>query len=341
MAEVLSQSQIDALLKGLTTPGAAEVPVAPAQKIKEYDFKTPKKFTKEQLKTLNSLHDNFARFLSSYISGAMRVYCEARVSQIEEYRYYEYNNALPDSVLIGMVNMKPKDDNLDESIMLVDMSPSLGFFMIDRLLGGSGDGFNVNREFSDIEIAIMQNVFTKLTTYLQESWSNYIDVKTDLHSIETNSRLMQAYMPDDTVVIVLIDVKLKNLSGTMTICIPAINLEEMIDQFSTRVTKSEKKRDIDKEEYRKQLILESIRNSELQMNVVLDKIDVDLHDILSLQVNDIIPLNKKVDEPASVIVEDAEWFNVMLGQTRTKRAIKIDGIKIDLGDAVNRQTLGQ
>ncbi len=243
MAEALSQSQIDALLKGLQQGEVAPESegASRGKRVKEYDFKSPKKFTKEQLRTLDSLHENLSRMLSTYLTGVLRFYCEARVMQIEEQRYYEYNNALPDSALIAMVELKPEDSNFDEATLMLDLSTQLGFSMIDRLLGGSGDEYNLKREFTEVEVAILGNIFNKFAQYIREAWNSYIHVTTTLTSLETNPRLLQIHAPEDVVVIVLLEIKLKNLVGTMSICIPAMNLEELMANFANKYARAPKR----------------------------------------------------------------------------------------------------
>lgn len=322
MLEILSQNQIDELLSGINS---GEVEVGSDEKrIREYDFKTPRKFTKEQLKTLGRLHENLSRLISSYLSGALRVFCEVSVLQIEEQRYYEYSNALPDNAMIGMMEMKPANENFDEATLILNMSTSVGFLIIDRFLGGSGEGYDMDRDFSDIELAILENVLKKISRYMQEAWNNYIDVKIDFTSIETNPRMVQTQSPEDIVVIVALNVKVKNLTGTISICIPSMNLEEMIESFSSRYIKSAKKLDVDKDAVRKQVILGSVKNSGLEMKAVLHEFQVDLQDILQLQVGDVIPLNKRVNSDIYLMVDNIPWFEAKLGETKLRKAVKIN-----------------
>ena len=109
MADVLSQSQIDELLNSFSSQGTKAFDEieehANNKKIKNYDFKMPKKFTKEQLKIIDGIFENYGRILSSYLTGLMRTYCKVEVLQIEEQRYYEFNNALPDYVMMSMINL--------------------------------------------------------------------------------------------------------------------------------------------------------------------------------------------------------------------------------------------
>ncbi len=328
MPEKLSQGQIDALFKRINS-GETDITGeddAANRKIKDYDFKSPKKFTKEQLRALDSLHENFSRVLSSYFSGLLRMFCEVSVLQIEEQRYFEYSNALPDSALIGMIDLKPQDNRYSEATLIMDMSTSIGFFMIDRLLGGSGDGYNLTREYTDIEIAILQYVFNKIAGHLQVAWCNYIDVEASLNSIETNSRLLQALAPEDIVVIVVLNVKIKNLTGNMSICIPAVNLEEMISSFSLKYMRTAKRQSAENEELKKQIILNALTDSNLEIKAVLHEFQMDLKDILQLQVADVIPLSKKISSDIFITVDETPWFTARLGETKIKKAVKLNNM---------------
>lgn len=328
MADILSQNQIDALLKGLHS-GEVEVDEEESssnKKIKEYDFRSPKKFTKEQLRTLDSLHENLSRILSSYFSGVLRVFCELSVLQIEEQRYYEYNNALPDNALIGIVDMKPDDDNLDDATVLVDMSSSIGFFMMDRLLGGTGERYEIDRDLTDIEVAIMENVFKKISSYISEAWSSYIDVKTEMRSVETNPRLVQVHSADEVVVIVSLDMKVKDLTGTLNICLPGIRLEQFMKTFKLKYAKTSKKQDAEKEADRRRSIKTSIDESDLEIKAILHNFELDLQDVLQLQINDVIPLEKKADSDIDLTICDVTWFKAEMGKTKSKKAVKISSL---------------
>lgn len=325
MADILSQNQIDDLLKNFSSGSAPQDDGAVGgKKVKEYDFRSPKKFTKEQLRTMDSLHENFSRLLSSYFSGVLRAFCEVTVLQIEEQRYYEFNNALPDSALIGLVDLRPQDKNVNESTLLIDLAPQIAFFMIDRLLGGNGEGYGYSRDFSEIELEIMKYEFARLAYYLQESWRDYIDLQAELSSLETNTRLIQIYAPEDIVVIVALNVRIRKVEGTITICIPASGLEEMMGDFVSKYTRLLKRTtDEAKEDVRRHLIMTALHQSDLEVKAVLNEIQLDLSDVLQLQVNDVIPLTKHVDSDISVHVDSTPWFRAKLGSIKANKAIKL------------------
>jgi flagellar motor switch protein FliM len=326
MPEILTQSQIDALLKGIDS-GEVETLTAAESKtrrIKDYDFRSPKRFTKEQLKTLESLHENLARVLSSFFSGFFRTYCEFSILQIEEQRFYEYNNALQDISLISLIDLKPVNENFEEIPLMIDTATDIGFYMIDRLLGGSGVGYNLNRDYTDIEIAVLEKVYKKITYLIKDVWRNYFEVTATFNGIETNSRMLQTHSPDEVVVIILYQVKIKDITGSMSICISASSIEKLVGNFYSKYSRTNKRLDVDRVNLRKQIILNSLTNSDLEMKAVLQELPLDLNDILRLQVNDVIPLNKKIDSNICIKVEDVPWFECELGETNLKKAVKID-----------------
>ena len=324
MPEQLSQSQIDALLKKMAS-GGGEVQEE-KQKVKEYDFKSPKKFTKEQLKAMDGLYETFSRMLASYFSGLLRTVCEINVVQIEEQRYYEYNNALPDTALVGLVEMRPEQKRYEGSTFILDMSTSVGFYLIDRVLGGPGTGFNLSRDYTDIEISILTNIMGKITQRLQETWQNNLPITANLAEIQTNARLLQVFAPEDVVLIVILNVKLGQVEGNLNICMPAEFLESVMHTFSLRYARPAKHQDRDKEEQKKRIILENVCESDMELRVIFDQFQLELQDIMQLQPDDVIPLSKRVDSDVLVTVDKIPWYTAKLGQTKKKKAIRLNDI---------------
>ena len=287
MAEALSQNQIDELLKQMQS-GKVDAEIDTAPKIKEYDFKSPKKFTKEQLKALDSLHENFSRGLSSYFTSILHNVCEVSVLQIEEQRYYEFSNALPENTLVGVIDLQSEDGKVADTSFIMDVSASFSFMTIDRLLGGNGRLIVPERNFTEIEMAIMEDVVQAMIQYLEEAWCNYIPVTTTLNSIETNARLLQTYSPQEIVVIVALDVQLPDFKGAITLCFPAEGLEGVVDSFKIWHSRSSKQQDANKNQEQQVSIMETIKQSDLEIGAVLDRFEMSLEDILQLQVQDVI-----------------------------------------------------
>lgn len=320
MPEQLTQSQIDLLLNKMSS--GDEVEVKEDRKIRDYDFTSPKKFTKEQLKALDSLHETFSRMLASFLSGLVRSGCSAEVLQIEELRYYEYNNALSDNALIGILDFKPAEEKYSETTLIMDMSTAMGFYLVERLLGGNGNLVELSRDYTEIELSILANVFGKISDRLQDTWNNNLDVSIGLNSLETNSRLLQVFHPDDIVVAVVFSIKIGALEGTMSLLLPADSIEEYIDTFSGRYVKV-KRQDPEKELLKKNLVTENVFETDMEIQAVFGEISMDLSEILDLQPMDIIPLGKSISEDILIKMDNLPWFNAKLGETKNKKSVKL------------------
>ena len=331
MAEILSQQQIDELLGSLQS-GDVDFKDVETQsngpKVKEYDFMSPKKFSREQLKLLDNIFDNFSRMLSLQLASMLRISCQMAILQVEEEDYKEFNNALNDSVLVAMIGMHNQEHRIDDKQILLELSRPISFSIIDRMLGGNGSGYNIDRDYTDIELALMEYLFKQMLGLLKNSWSNYIEIDHTLDMIETNSRLMQSIQPDESVAIVVIEITLEdNLKGNMNICLPAASLEEIFKVFNSKYIRIPRKDDPEVEQERKGIIMKGLKASPLYVSAVLGKTQITLKDFLGLQIGDVITLNTPLEENRiTVCVEDLPWFTGMIGTKKKKYAVKIDQI---------------
>ncbi len=327
--DILSQSQIDALLSGLTS-GEVKIDevTSSEKKIKEYDFRTPKKFTKEKLKTISSIFETFARLCSSYLTGILRMFTKVSILQIEEQRYYEFNNALPDSVYMGIIDLKPKDKDITESQIMIEVSKDACFLIIDRLLGGSGETLMMDssRDFTEIELSLLNNIMFNFTKSLKETWANYLDVDPVVMSIESNSRLVQNIGPDEIVVIITMELEMKGNKCSMNICLPGVFLEETMGKLSTRNARANRRYDETKEQEKRENLIKSIENSELSVKAVIGELTLSLGEILYLQLGDIIMLDKPVNQDAVIYIEKTPWFTGKMGTKKKHKAIRINQI---------------
>lgn len=330
MAEVLSQSQIDELLNSFSSEGTKAFEDIEEsineKKIKTYDFTMPKKFTKERLKVINDIYEVYSRLLSSFLTNNTRIHCKVKVLQIEEQRYYEFNNALPDHVIMGTVGLGIEDDDIMDISCIIQLSNSITFSLIDRLLGGDGPYIEISRDFTEIEMGIMKGVMERMTEILKEAWASYLDINPRLLGIETNARASQSIPPDEVIVLVTLEVEIKDVTNIITISLPAVNMETVMTKFSDQYSQGLKRFDAAREEKRREGILKEINNSPLQIDVIFAETKIALADILTLQPDDIIPLSMPITGNAAVKINKNLWFDGKVGVNNKRKAIKIDNI---------------
>jgi len=330
MAEVLSQSQIDDLLNNLNS-GEIDIQQIETQskerKIKEYDFRSPKKITKETVNLLNGIYESYCRNISSVLTSMLRFMCDVTVEQIEESIFHEYNNALDDYVLMGHINVNYPDGTVSDSKILMEVSKQLSFVIIDRLLGGSGEDSNYSREYTDIELALLGNLFKQIIPLMGTAWEGTIGINTELSKIDTNSRFIQSINYNDTVLIIVLNAEINQSTGKITICIPTNILDEILKKAELFSTSNIKKKNSDQNfENQKRVIMTTLKESKLTISGILGKTEATLGEILSMQVNDVIILDRNSNADVDVNVDGEKWFEGKWGTKRNKGVVKINKI---------------
>ncbi|MDE6830805.1 MAG: FliM/FliN family flagellar motor switch protein, partial [Lachnospiraceae bacterium] len=327
MADVLSQSQIDALLNSMQNSGADEVaekPKKPEKEYKKYDFFSPKKYTKDKLKMLSSIYDNYSRIFTSQINGLFRVASEVEVVGVEEQRFYEFGNALNDSDVLTVAEVELPDRSSNPP-MLIHISPMLMASMIDRILGGTGTDLTIDMSYTytDIELALYEKIIKYPVAIMNDVWAGYINVNAKFDYIEENPSMFQGISVDETVVIVMLHISMNEIEGTMNICIPGTllsNIFEIIDKTKHLA----KKNDSILHRNSKEDILESIRESKMDIMAQLGVARLSLDDVYNLHVGDVIDLNKPQDSLVSLFIEGQPWFSGQLGVHNKNVAVKIE-----------------
>ncbi len=321
MGEVLSQSEIDSLLAALST-GELEVDETQQEKekqVKNYDFKRPAKFSKEHLRTLEIIYEHYGRLVSTNLAVYLRKNIQISVASSETVTFSEFSNALSNPVILGIINFSPLPGNI-----LIDISCNLGFAMIDRMLGGQGNPLEKNREFSEIEMAILEKLIIICMQMMREPWKNVLDINPVMERIETNSQFAQMIAPSDMIAIVTLNVKIGDIEGLMNICLPFFTLEDIIDKLNTKFWYStmQAKSSETYEEYIESLI----RRVSIPVKAVLGKSSVSVNDFVNLQPGDIIRLDKGVDSELNIYVGNLRKFTALPGSSKDKYAVRVTSV---------------
>lgn len=318
MGEVLSQNEIDNLLKALSSGelDVEEMKNNDEKQVKNYDFARPSKFSKEHLRTLEIIFEHFARLLGSNLPAYLRKSVSVDVINSEVVIYSEFSNALSNPVLLGVVSMSPLSGNV-----IMEMASNLGFAIVDRLLGGVGESLDKERDFSEIELAILERIFSICVNLLREPWENVVKISPRLERIETNSQFAQIISPSETIAIITINLKIGDVEGLMNICLPYATLEPVMDKLNTKYwfANMQEKGDVTYEES----IEAMISKAYIPMKAVLGTSKINVHDFVNLQLGDIIKIDKKIDQELDVYVGNIKKFNALPGYSDDKYAVRI------------------
>ncbi len=318
MGEVLSQSEIDNLLKALNSGelDADEIKNTEEKQVKNYDFARPAKFSKEHLRTLEIIFEHFGRLLATNLPAYLRKSVTVDIVNSEVVIYSEFSNALSNPVLLGVVEMEPLTGNV-----ILEMASNLGFAIVDRLLGGMGTSLEKEREFSEIELTILERIFTICVNLLQEPWENVVKTNPRLQRIETNSQFAQIISPSETIAIITMNIKVGDVEGLMNVCLPYVTLEPVMDKLNTKYWFSTMK-EKDDNSYEDTIEI-AIEKADIPIKAILGSSSISVQDFVNLQVGDIIKIDTKVEDELSVYVGSINKFKALPGYSDDKYAVRI------------------
>lgn len=318
MGEVLSQNEIDNLLKALTSGelDVNEIKDTEEKVVKNYDFARPAKFSKEHLRTLEIIFEHYGRLLSTNLPAYLRKPVQVEVMNSEAVIYSEFSNALSNPVLLGVVNFEPLEGSI-----VIDIASNIGYSMVDRLLGGAGNPLDKPREFSEIELVILERMFNVCVNLLREPWQNVVNLVPRLERIETNSQFAQIISPSEMIAIITINLKIGDVEGILNVCLPYAVLEPVMDKLNTKYWFSTMQ-DKDVNTY-EDAITSLISKAQIPVKAVLGTSQISVNDFLSLNIGDIIKVDTKVDQELDVFVGNIDKFKALPGSSNDKYAIRL------------------
>lgn len=321
MGEVLSQNEIDSLLAALSTGelDVEEMKDNGEKQVKDYDFGRPAKFSKEHLRTLEIIFEHYGRLLSTNLPVYLRKNVQVSVASSETVTFSEFTNALSNPVILGIISFQPLNGSI-----IMELSANIGFAILDRMLGGEGLPLEKTRDFSEIEISILEQIMTASMQLLREPWKNVVDLHPLLERIETNPQFAQVIAPNEMVAIVVLNLKIGEVEGFMNICLPFITLEDIMDKINTKYWFSTMQQ-TDSGDYQEN-IETMLRRVDIPVKAVLGKSVITVMDFTNLQIGDIIRLDSKIDGEMDVYVGNIKKFTALPGTEKEKYAVRITSV---------------
>ncbi|MEW6275051.1 MAG: flagellar motor switch protein FliM [Bacillota bacterium] len=322
MQEVLSQQEIDSLLAALTSGElkVEEVKREQAPAVRLYDFRRPNKFSKEHLRTLEMLHQQFARLLSSFLSGYLHVSVNVEVASVGQLIFEEFIRSLPSPSIMMIFGLKPL-----EGPAILEINAQVIYPMIDLLFGGPGTSAVENREPTDIELTVIRRLGARILENLGTSWQDFYQVAPEMQAIETNPRMQQYYAPNEVTALITFAISLNDEEkGLINLCLPYLLLEPLISQLSVRqqfVRRAGASRPEDVQRLRHWLGL-----APLNLKVILGESEITVKELLGLQAGDVLLLERRYDQDLRLYVEEECKFFVQAGRVGENLAVQVTSL---------------
>jgi flagellar motor switch protein FliM len=323
VAEVLSQSEIDALLSALSSGELTADEIRKEEtdrKVKVYDFKRAMRFSKDHIRSITRIFENFARLLTTYFSAQLRTFVQISVVSVDQLPYEEFIRSIPKMTILNVFNCKPL-----EGKFVMEVHPLIAYAMLDRLLGGAGIGREESRDLTEIELTIMERVFGRALDNFHEAWKGVADLDTELDHLEVNPQFLQLVSPNETVAVVSLSTKIGETTGMINICMPHVVLEPIVPKLSAHYWMGTNKSTKDfSEEW--EAIRQNLSKTPVSLVAELGSSTISVGEFLSLAIGDVIALDQDVNAKIRLKIGERVKFLGQPGTSRGKVAIQISNV---------------
>ncbi|MEE2719205.1 MAG: flagellar motor switch protein FliM [Planctomycetota bacterium] len=328
MHDALNQNQVEALM---TAVSDGSVPVeAPPSKvfcldrgqegcpaISTYDFKRPERISKDQIRSLKTLHEPFARNVGSQWTGLLRTIVEIEIGRVEQMTYAEYTAGLADPTCFGLV----RPDSLEGSVCL-ELSPDIFYSMIDRLMGGDASAPRIpGRPLTQIEERLARSVLHRAMSPLSDAWSTICPVQFALGDIESNPQIAQIVPPNEVVIAFEFNVQMVGKVDRMSLCVPFNVIEPLMDELGRRAwtfSGADGRNHLHVDQ-----LSRHIADTGVEVNATLAETTMTLSDLQGLEVGDLILTGRQSESPVTILVEGRPKYLASLGQHQGSRVVRV------------------
>ncbi|MEG6520932.1 flagellar motor switch protein FliM [Desulfotomaculum sp. 1211_IL3151] len=319
--EVLSQGEIDSLLAAMLSGEVSQEAIESKEekKYKSYDFRRPNKFTKEQLRTLQVLHEGYARLLSNFLSGYLRTPITIEIASIGQFTYEEFINSVPSPTVMTIFSLAPLKGSA-----LLETNLQFLFPIIDLQFGGPGEMPGKVRELTDIELSVSNKIIKQLLDHLTISWKDTMSVTPRIESIDANPHLHQLMSPNDIVVVITFSTGVgSEVRGLINVCLPYSLLDPILSKFSMA---SQFTRPTEQEQSELMALEYWLGESDVAIRVIMGNADLSVKDFLQLQVGDVLPLDRGFTQDLDMQIDDELKYKVQVGTVGQSLAVQVTSL---------------
>lgn len=320
---ILTQEEMDALLKAVD---AGEVPVkrekvSPTKTCTDYDFKNPSYISREGLRMLRLLHDNFSRNLGISLSAFLRTLVQVKVVSLKQIPYYDFVASLHNPTFLSVINMSPLKGGI-----IIELNTGLLLLFIERMLGGEGEVPSEVRPLTDIELVISSRLIKKTVDEYKSAWRDIISFEPKIEEVQTNPRFVQFVGRNENIVHICLELKLGATTGTLNICFPLFTLEPIISRLVTqcRIPDSNTTKQISKVTK----IQDALLDVPVTMRAVLGTTKLSIREIIGLKQGDIIKLNRLANDEIKIKLDNKEFCSAVMGSIKKKKIAIVESIPI-------------
>ncbi len=320
---ILSQAEIDALLSALPAEESAPQPVAAQtagdREVKPYDFRHPDKFSRDQLRTLEMIHDGFARRLSTDLSTFLRSVAVVNMVSVVQENYDDFVRTVPVPAVLYVIGLDPLP-----GVAALELHPNVAFIIIDRLLGGVGRGLSKMRELSEVEHNLLQPIISESLATLKTAWAQITPINPAVQQTASTPQFLHIAYGRDVVVTVTFEFRVMDSMSRMRICMPYVMLEPIVQQLTAQARFSVNRRLLGAAQATN--LRRNLGKVSVPISVLLGATSVTVSELLRLEKGDFIRLDKPTTRDLDVMVAGELRFRGKPGLAGRRLALMVSEV---------------
>ena len=284
------------------------------RRVVPYNFRRPDRLSKEHVRSLYLLHDQFANNLSSGLPLFLRTASEVTLISVEQQSYSDYLRGLPDPTTIFTVAARSL-----HGVFVVELSSAIAFPIIDRMLGGDGREPREVRPATELELKVLEGFLTVILSSYREVWQPYAPLETEMAGRETRPQMLQVVPPNEVVATISYQLQIGDTKGSMSICLPVALLEPVVDAFG-QATYSPDNRAVPEATAS---LLKAVSEVRFPVTCELEKVSIPVADLNSLSVGDILRTNHPMERTLNISVANSPKFTGRLAAIEGKLIVQV------------------
>ena len=336
---MLAQSEIDALLSGAIDfdqkDGGDNVNLADKmnqlgeggspdgkreKKIQPYNFWSPARFSKEQMRAVELVHEDLSERLTTSLPTFLRTNVRPHLVHIEQGRFHDFIKDFPQNTLFHLISLAPLPGH-----MVLTMSLNVSYLILEQRLGGKSEGRFTERAITEIDQSLLRGLVEHMLGDMKGAWSKVVSLEPSLEDSTVNQHWVQMMMGNERVLLLTIEINIQGVTGTMSIFIPFNTLKPITDVLNPHIWIAGRK-EHQQDPVARQLAIQATMKAMVPVTVLLGTVDLPLKELVNLSVGDVIELDTNIDSPLVIQVANKKQFQGRVGKSRKRLGVQITGV---------------
>jgi flagellar motor switch protein FliM len=321
MEKILSQDEIDALLKGVVS---GEVDTAPKEEaagggVKQYDLLNQERIIRGRMPTLELVNDRFIRRQSVAWTALLREAIDFVVVGTQVIKFGEFLKKVPMPSSLNVFHMHPLRGNA-----LFVMDAFLVYLIVDYFFGGKGQTHvkPEGRDFTPVQLRIIRRLLSGALADLEKSWQAVLPVKVEYVRSESNPQFAMVVTASEIVVVVTLQIIIGETSRDLFVVYPYAMLEPIKEKLYSGLVSDQ----VEQDGSWTQKFRDKLQDCTLPVAVRLGTATVTVRDVLNFSPGDVVLLDQRPGDPLDCYIEGYHKFQGSPGVYKGNHACRVTKI---------------